>query len=64
MQFLSHKLIELPLISASSAGTGSAVEHLAAILNKLLTAYEKHKTTKDYLAAVHQTEEHQKVSRG
>ena len=59
MQVPLHKLIELPLISAAIR-IFSGGEHFASIFNKLLTVYEEHKKAKEYLAAVHQSEEHQK----
>ena len=59
-KFLLPKLMELPLISVSPAGGVCTAEPPAAILNKLLTGYETHKTTKEYRDAVHQAKEHQK----
>ena len=52
-----NKLIELPLISASSAGDVCSAEPPAAILNKLLDGYEMHKTTQHYRDAVESAKE-------
>ena len=53
-KFLLHKLIELPLISASSAEQPTAI-----FLNKLIDAYEEHKKGKEYVEARHQSTQHQ-----
>ena len=55
-KFLLHKLIELPLISLSSAGSA---ERPAAILTELIDAYEEHKKTQQYQDAVRVAGQHQ-----
>jgi len=49
-----HKLIELPLISASSAEQPSVIH-----LIKLIDAYEEHKKSKAYVEAHSQSTKHQ-----
>jgi len=58
-KFLLHKLIELPLISASSAGSVRSAERPAAILNDLLNAYDEHKRSPEYQQAVQKARKHQ-----
>ena len=58
-KFLLHKLIELPLIYPSPPGCVRSVEQPAAILNELLWAYEEHKKTEKYQAAIRRNVEHQ-----
>jgi len=58
-KFLLHKLIELPLIRSSPAGTVRSVEQPAAILSQLLHAYEEHKQTPEYQNAIRKNKEHQ-----
>ena len=59
-KFFLHKLIELPLISLPSSGRVRSVEP-AVILNQLFAAYEDHKQTPAYQAAIQRNEEHQAV---
>ena len=54
-----HKLIELPLIRLSPAGSVRSVEQPASILNDLLYAYEEHKKTQQYQDAIRRNKEHQ-----
>jgi hypothetical protein len=58
-KFLLHKLIQLPLIRSSPAGTVRSVEQPAAILMQLLNAYEEHKQTQQYQKAIRRNKEHQ-----
>jgi hypothetical protein len=70
-KFLLHKLLELPLIRALSPGSAeqpaeslatshrSAATKRANILNNLFVAYEEHKRTPQYSAAIERNEEHQ-----
>ena len=56
-KFLLHKLIELPLISQSSAD--SAEQPVTTLLADLINSYEEHKTTSKYQEAVRRSAEHQ-----
>ena len=58
-KFLLHKLIQLPLIRSSPAGTVRSVEQPLAILSQLLYAYEEHKQTEQYQKAIRRNKEHQ-----
>ena len=56
-KFLLHKLIELPLISQSSAD--SAEQPVTTLLADLINSYEEHKTTSKYQEEVRRSAEHQ-----
>ncbi len=66
-KFLLHKLIELPLISASllphEDEDGSAEQPTAIALNMLINAYEEHKKSKQYVQTLRQSTQHQEGQR-